>query len=104
MELSEGEIKRALASGDLPGWRLGQRQIFKNFKFPTFLDAIAFINRVAERAEAANHHPDLENHFNRVRIGLQTWSEDAVTEKDLALARAIEAAVTPSEEGGGRDG
>ena len=57
--------------------------------------AVAFINRVAQKAEAANHHPDLENHYNRVRIGLQTWNENAVTEKDLALARAIEAAVNP---------
>jgi len=100
VKLSEEEIKQALASGNLPGWRLGQRQIFKNFKFPAFMDAIAFINRVADKAEAANHHPDLENHYNRVRIGLQTWSENAVTEKDLALAREIEAAVTQPEEKG----
>jgi 4a-hydroxytetrahydrobiopterin dehydratase len=93
--LSEDQIKEAIASADLPGWRLGQREIFKNFKFETFMDAVAFINRVAEKAEAANHHPDLENHYNRVRIGLQTWNEDAVTEKDLALARAIEAVVNP---------
>jgi 4a-hydroxytetrahydrobiopterin dehydratase len=93
--LSEDQIKEAIASADLPGWRLGQREVFKNFKFETFMDAVAFINRVAEKAEAANHHPDLENHYNRVRIGLQTWNEDAVTEKDLALARAIEAVVKP---------
>lgn len=95
MELSDDDIKQALASGDLPGWRMGERQIFKNFKFETFMDAVAFINRIAQKAEAANHHPDLENHYNRVRIGLQTWNENAVTEKDLALARAIEAAVNP---------
>ena len=95
MALSDDDIKQALASGDLPGWRMGDRQIFKNFKFETFRDAVAFINRVAEKAEAANHHPDLENHYNRVRIGLQTWNENAVTQKDLALARAIEAVVTP---------
>jgi 4a-hydroxytetrahydrobiopterin dehydratase len=95
VELSDDDIKQALASGDLPGWRMGERQIFKNFKFGTFRDAVAFINRVAEQAEAANHHPDLENHYNRVRIGLQTWNENAVTEKDLALARAIEAVVNP---------
>jgi 4a-hydroxytetrahydrobiopterin dehydratase len=95
MELSDDDIKQALASGDLPGWRMGERQIFKNFKFETFMDAVAFIDRVAQKAEAANHHPDLENHYNRVRIGLQTWNENAVTEKDLALARAIEGVVNP---------
>lgn len=55
------------------------------------MEAIGFINRVAERAEAAGHHPDLVNHYNRVRVSLHTWSENAVTEKDLALAREIEA-------------
>jgi 4a-hydroxytetrahydrobiopterin dehydratase len=53
--------------------------------------AIGFINRVAERAEAADHHPDLVNHYNRVRVSLHTWSENAVTEKDVGLAREIEA-------------
>lgn len=92
--LTREEIELALASGDLPGWRLGEREIFKNFKFPTFMDAVAFINRVAEKAEAADHHPDLESHYNRVRIGLHTWSESAITEKDLALAREIERAAS----------
>jgi 4a-hydroxytetrahydrobiopterin dehydratase len=55
---------------------------------------VAFIARVAEKAEAADHHPDLENHYNRVRIGLHTWSESAITEKDLALAREIELVAT----------
>ena len=91
-KLSEEEIAQALRRSDLAGWRFDRGEIFKNYKFPTFLDAIDFINRVAERAEAANHHPDLENHYNRVRIALHTWTENGVTEKDIALAREIEAA------------
>jgi 4a-hydroxytetrahydrobiopterin dehydratase len=87
--LSQEEIDRALTA-DLPGWRYDRGEIFKNFKFATFLEAIAFIDRIAEKAEAANHHPDLENHYNRVRVALHTWSEQAVTSKDLALAKAIE--------------
>ena len=91
-KLSDEEIVEALKSGDLAGWRFDRGEIFKNYKFPTFLDAIAFINRIAEPAEAVNHHPDLENHYNRVRVALHTWDENGVTEKDLALAREIEAA------------
>jgi 4a-hydroxytetrahydrobiopterin dehydratase len=91
-KLSEEEIAEALQKGDLAGWRFDRGEIFKNYKFAKFLDAIDFINRVAERAEAANHHPDLENHYNRVRIALHTWDESGVTEKDIALAREIEAA------------
>lgn len=88
--LPEEEVRRALATGDLPGWRLDRGEIFKNYKFDSFLAAIAFINRIAEKAEAADHHPDLENHYKRVRVALHTWAENAVTEKDLRLAREIE--------------
>ncbi|HXF57063.1 MAG TPA: 4a-hydroxytetrahydrobiopterin dehydratase [Actinomycetota bacterium] len=94
-KLTEQEVRRALAAGDLPGWRYERGEIFKHYKFRTFMEAIAFINRVAERAEAMDHHPDLENHYNRVRVGLHTWSESGVTEKDLALAREIEAVAEP---------
>ena len=93
--LSQDEIERALAAG-LPGWRYDRGEIFKNFKFPSFMHAIAFIDRIAEKAEAANHHPDLENHYNRVRVALHTWSESAVTDKDIALAREIETVASPN--------
>jgi 4a-hydroxytetrahydrobiopterin dehydratase len=87
--LAPEEIARVLAA-DLPGWRYDRGEIFKQYKFDSFMDAIRFIDRIAEKAEAANHHPDLENHYNRVRVALHTWSENAVTEKDVALAREIE--------------
>ena len=88
--LSDEEVRAALAAGDLPGWRHDRGEIFKQYRFPTFLEAIGFITRLAEKAEAANHHPDLENHYDRVRVALHTWSENGITEKDLALAREIE--------------
>jgi len=90
-KLEEADIRRALDGGDLLGWRYDRGEIVKNFKFGSFREAIAFIDRIADKAEAANHHPDLENHYNRVRVALHTWSENAVTEKDLRLAREIEA-------------
>lgn len=90
MALSDEEIGRALEG--LPGWRHDRGEIFKWFRFASFRDAIAFIDRIADLAEAADHHPDLENHYDRVRVGLHTWSENAVTNKDVSLAVAIEAA------------
>jgi len=93
--LSSDEIEHALAT-DLPGSRCARGAVLKNYKFASFMDAIAFIDRIAEKAEAANHHPDLENHYNRVRVALHTWSENAVTEKDIALAREIESVASPS--------
>jgi 4a-hydroxytetrahydrobiopterin dehydratase len=94
--LSEEDIRMWLASGDLPGWRFDRGEIFKNYKFGTFMEAIAFINRIAEKAEAANHHPDVENHYDRVRVALHTWNEKAVTDKDVSLAREIEAVARPA--------
>jgi 4a-hydroxytetrahydrobiopterin dehydratase len=86
--LSEEELSRALEA--LPGWQHEGDGIVKEFKFHDFTEAIAFINRLAERAEAADHHPNLENHYNRVKVSLFTWSEKAITDKDIALARQIE--------------
>ncbi|HEX6207818.1 MAG TPA: 4a-hydroxytetrahydrobiopterin dehydratase [Actinomycetota bacterium] len=74
----------------LPGWRHEGGEIFKWFRFGGFPEAIAFLQRIVEPAERMNHHPDVESHYDRVRIGLHTWSEEAVTEKDLRLAREIE--------------
>jgi 4a-hydroxytetrahydrobiopterin dehydratase len=88
-KLTDEQIRSALE--DLPGWRYERGEISKQYKFDTFLDAIAFIDRLADKAEEADHHPDLENHYNRVRVALHTWAEDAVTDKDIRLAHEIEA-------------
>ena len=66
--LTEPEIVEALA--DLPGWTYDGERISKEFSFPTFMEAIAFIDRVAEAAEAADHHPDLENHYTKVIVAV----------------------------------
>ena len=90
--LLDEEIRRALEG--LPGWRHDRGEIYKWYRFGSFREAIGFIVRIADAAEAANHHPDLENHYDRVRVALHTWSENAVTDKDVALAGAIEAAAS----------
>ena len=89
-KFSDDEIANALA--DLEGWAFENDRISKEFKFPTFMDAIAFIDRIADRAEELqlDHHPDLENHYNRVGVSLHTWTEKGVTHKDIALAHQIE--------------
>ena len=87
-KLSDDEIRKALA--DLPGWSYENGELSKEFKLATFMDAIAFIDRIAERADELDHHPDLHNHYNKVRIGLHTWAEKAVTAKDFTLAHHIE--------------
>jgi 4a-hydroxytetrahydrobiopterin dehydratase len=87
MPLSETEIRTALAS--LPGWKQSGKAIERNFKFPDFLTAMAFVNRIAEAAEKANHHPDIAIHYNQVTLSL--WSHDSggVTKRDLKMAGVI---------------
>ncbi|MGH2679339.1 MAG: 4a-hydroxytetrahydrobiopterin dehydratase [Actinomycetota bacterium] len=89
-KLTDGELKTFLA--EMEGWTSLADAIHKDFSFPGFRGAIAFVNRVAERAENAGHHPDIEIHFNRVIVSLSTHDAGGVTEKDVALAAEIDAA------------
>lgn len=86
--LSDDEIQARLRS--LPGWERHGDGITKEYELSTFPAAIAFVNRVAERAEAADHHPDLDIRWRRVRATLSTHSEGGITERDLALAAELE--------------
>lgn len=72
------------------GWSYADDAIHRTFEFDAFMDAVAFINRVAEKAEAANHHPDLRNSYTTVEISLTTHSEGGVTRRDLDLAEEID--------------
>jgi 4a-hydroxytetrahydrobiopterin dehydratase len=77
----------------LTGWTRTQdgKAIVRDFIFADFKAAWAFMNKVAELAEAQNHHPDWSNVYNRVRIALTSHDAGGLTEKDLTLARAINA-------------
>ena len=87
--LPDDQIDQRLTQ--LPGWERAGDEIVKTFELPTFPDAIAFVTRVAERAEAADHHPDLDIRYTKVRVALSTHSEGGITAKDFALAAEIEA-------------
>lgn len=91
--LAEDELDRRLQA--LPEWRREDGSaIARELRFEDFAAAIAFVNRVAEAAEAANHHPDILVHgWNRVRLTLSTHSQGGVTDADLALAGQIDTLV-----------
>ena len=87
--LSTSAITEAL--GSLPGWTHEDDKLKKAFKFGNFKEAMSFIVRLAFEAEKQRHHPELFNVYNRVRIELTTHDAgNKVTEKDVALAKAIE--------------
>jgi 4a-hydroxytetrahydrobiopterin dehydratase len=70
-------------------WTRDGESLVANFEFKDFAGAINFVNRVAEKAEEANHHPDIDIRWNKVRLVLSTHSEGGITQKDLDLARQI---------------
>lgn len=88
--MSTHDVEERLKS--LPGWERDGDKIKKRFTFADFKAAMAFVNGVAEAAEAADHHPDIKIEYNKVKITLSTHSEGGVTEKDVALAGQIEGA------------
>lgn len=82
--LSASELTTALEG--LDGWTTTGNEIEKTYTFGDFVAAIAFVNRLADLAEAAAHHPDIDIRYNRVRIALTTHDDGGVTDKDTALA------------------
>lgn len=76
---------------DLPGWRIEGKALRREFRFPDFVSAMDFINRMAALAEAENHHPDFAVHYDRVEVSLWTHTIDGLSENDLILAAKIDA-------------
>lgn len=71
-------------------WREEHNSITKEFTFRDFKSALAFVNKVGELAEKANHHPDIEFGWGRVKVTLTTHSVGKVTSKDRKLAKRID--------------
>ena len=84
--LSEDEADRRLS----PGWTRSGSVIAREVELASFPQAIEVVDRVAELAEAADHHPDIDIRWRTVTFRLATHSAGGVTEKDLALARRID--------------
>ena len=86
--LTEDQITAEL---DSVRWRREEAELVREWKLADFAEAMALVNRVAELAEAVDHHPDILVHgFNRVRLSLTTHSAGGLTERDFALARQID--------------
>ncbi len=86
--LDEAALARLLAFG---AWRREGNAITRTFTFKGFKGAMAFANRVAEAANAANHHPDIHlERYKAVRVVLTTHATGGITDADVALAGTIE--------------
>lgn len=86
--LSDDAINAKLDSSE---WKREGEHIVRDWKFNDFAEAIAFVNRVADAAEAANHHPDIMVHgWNKVRLSLTNHSAGGLTEADFELAGKLD--------------
>ncbi|ACM05491.1 4a-hydroxytetrahydrobiopterin dehydratase [Thermomicrobium roseum] len=74
---------------EIPGWERQGDALVRTYVFKNFREAMAFVNRVAELAEEARHHPDITIRYNRVHLLLTTHEAGGITERDIALARKL---------------
>jgi len=86
-QLQAGELEQALR--DAPGWDLAGGKLQREWTFPDFVAAMEFVNRVAEIAEDAGHHPDIDIRYNRVKLGLVTHDAGGITAMDAAMAARL---------------
>jgi 4a-hydroxytetrahydrobiopterin dehydratase len=88
--LDDQQIRARL--DDLRGWTRDGDVIRKTYTLDSFPEAIAFVNRIADVAQRADHHPDIDIRFDRVACALSTHSMGGLTEKDFHLAGKIDSA------------
>jgi 4a-hydroxytetrahydrobiopterin dehydratase len=83
--LNAKQVKLRLKA--MPGWSKRAQTLRRTFKVEGFLMSIAFVRRIAKRAQKINHHPDIDIRFDQVTLKLTTHDEGGITEKDFTLAR-----------------
>jgi 4a-hydroxytetrahydrobiopterin dehydratase len=86
--LTDEQVKHELQR--LKAWKFESGFLFKKFVFKDFIEAFAFMTKVAMHAEKANHHPDWSNVYRTVEIKLRTHDADGITLKDIHMAEVIE--------------
>lgn len=90
MRLTDAQIQEGLAR--LEGWELDPDTpaIRRSVRLSDFSAAIALVNEIAQAAEQADHHPDIDIRYDTLHLTLSTHSEGAVTDKDMALAARVD--------------
>jgi len=78
------------------GWSETGGALERTFDLPSFAEAIAFVNRIAELADAENHHPDIQISYRKVTLRWTTHSAAGITDRDYALAERSDGLAEPS--------
>jgi 4a-hydroxytetrahydrobiopterin dehydratase len=85
--LNSAEIEEVLRVD--PEWKLQNGKLVREWTFKDFVEAMSFVNRVADLAEAAGHHPDIDVRYNQVTLGLISHDAGGITQRDAAMANRI---------------
>jgi len=93
-KLTDEQLAKAMTPLTGTGWRMGigedSRELVRDFAFADFVTAMQFVNRLAQAAESAGHHPDIDIRYNKVRIALVTHDAGGITQKDVDLAHVTD--------------
>jgi 4a-hydroxytetrahydrobiopterin dehydratase len=84
--LTAQEVEVALR--DVPGWSVKNGRLLREFKFGSFVEAFGFLTSLALVAERMDHHPEIFNLYNRVKIELETHDANGISKLDFELAAA----------------
>ncbi|HVU62700.1 MAG TPA: 4a-hydroxytetrahydrobiopterin dehydratase [Phycisphaerales bacterium] len=88
-KMTDDQVKEALQAS--PDWAETGGQIHRTYQFQDFVEAMKFVNSVAQQAEADQHHPDILIRWNKVTLTLSTHDAGGITSKDFALAARADA-------------
>jgi 4a-hydroxytetrahydrobiopterin dehydratase len=90
--LSNEDIEKAIVEelDSSNGWKLKDGKLIKSFQFPSFMNAINFVDEVANIAERLDHHPIITINWKTVKLSLKSFDVDAITKRDIALAKEID--------------
>ena len=89
--VSNEDIEKSIVEElDNSGWEIKDGKLVKSFQFPNFMNAINFVNDVANIAERLDHHPIITINWKTVKLSLKSFDVDAITKRDITLAKEIE--------------
>src|ERR671920_294664 len=91
--LSKDEIEKNIVELD-SGWEVKDGKVVKAFQFSSFMNAIGFVNEIAKVAERLDHHPIITINWKTVKLSLKSFDVDAITRRDISLAKEIEKSIS----------
>jgi 4a-hydroxytetrahydrobiopterin dehydratase len=87
--LSDDDVRKSIAELNKSSWELKDGKLVKSFQFPSFIKAIDYVNEIAIIAERLDHHPIITINWKTVKISLKSFDIDAITNRDIVLAKEI---------------